>query len=103
MIIYRMPAYNSIMSGYFWIGFNDFILKNNSLLKHSNSFSPSDYENNDEIILKYFQSLKGWKNYIALFAVSIVLISKALIDSNISHDKFILINNLLKEIYDMKK
>ena len=32
-----------------------------------------------------------------------VLISKALIDSNISHDKFILINNVLKEFYDMKE
>ena len=32
-----------------------------------------------------------------------VLISKALIDSNISHDKFVLINNVLKEFYDMKE
>ena len=32
-----------------------------------------------------------------------VLISKALIDSNISHDEFVLINNVLKESYDMKK
>ena len=32
-----------------------------------------------------------------------VLISKALIDSNISHDEFILINNVLKEFYDMKE
>ena len=31
-----------------------------------------------------------------------VLISKALIDSNISHDEFVLINNVLKEYYDMK-
>ena len=31
-----------------------------------------------------------------------VLISKALISSNISHDKFVLIN-VLKEFYDMKK
>ena len=31
-----------------------------------------------------------------------VLISKALIDSNISHDKFVLINNVLKE-YDITK
>ena len=30
------------------------------------------------------------------------LISKALIDSNISHDKFALINNVLKEFYDMR-
>ena len=32
-----------------------------------------------------------------------VLISKALIDSNISHDEFVLINNVLKEFYDMKE
>ena len=32
-----------------------------------------------------------------------VLISKALNDSNISHDEFILINNVLKEIYDIKE
>ena len=30
-----------------------------------------------------------------------VLISKALIDSNISHDEFVLINNVLKEYEDM--
>ena len=34
--------------------------------------------------------------------VNKVLISKALIDSNISHDEFVLINNVLKEFYDMK-
>ena len=32
-----------------------------------------------------------------------LLISKALVDSNIIHDEFILINNMLKEFYDMKK
>ena len=32
-----------------------------------------------------------------------VLVSKALIDSNITHDKFILINNMLKEYNEMKK
>ena len=32
-----------------------------------------------------------------------VLISKALINSNISHDEFVLINNVLKEFYDMKE
>ena len=38
-----------------------------------------------------------------LFQLSIeVLISKALIDSNISHDEFTLIDNLLKE-YDFMK
>ena len=32
-----------------------------------------------------------------------VLISKALIDSCISHDEFILINNVLKEYDDLKE
>ena len=32
-----------------------------------------------------------------------VLISNVLIDSNISHDEFVLTNNVLKEFYDMKE
>ena len=32
-----------------------------------------------------------------------VLISKVLIDSNVSHDEFVLINIVLKEFYDMKE
>ena len=32
-----------------------------------------------------------------------VLISKTLIDSSISHDEVVLINNVVKEIYDMKE
>ena len=31
-----------------------------------------------------------------------VFISKVLIDSNVSHDKFVLINNAVKEFYEMK-
>ena len=32
-----------------------------------------------------------------------ILISKTLIDSNISHDEFVLINNVLKGFYDTKE
>ena len=32
-----------------------------------------------------------------------VLTSKALVDSNISHDEFVLINNVLKELNDMRE
>ena len=32
-----------------------------------------------------------------------ILISKAVIDSYISHDKFVSVNNVLKEYYEMKK
>ena len=69
--IYRIKAYNSIMCGYFCIGFIDFMLKGESLLDYTNLFSPNDYEKNNKIILKYFQWLKRSANYIASFAVSI--------------------------------
>ena len=65
--IYITQAHES-MCRYFCIGFIDFMLKCKSLLHYTNLFSPNDYEENDNKILKYFQSLK---NYIALFAVSI--------------------------------
>ena len=69
--IYRIQACNSIMWGYFCIGFINFMLKGNSFLDYTYLFSPSDYEKNDKIILKFFQQLKRWKNYIVLFSVSI--------------------------------
>ena len=51
--IYRIQAYDSIMCGYFCIGFVDFMLKGKSLLDSTNLFSPN--EKNDKIILKYFR------------------------------------------------
>ena len=53
--IYRMQANDSIICGYFCIGFIDFMLKRKSLLQYTNLFSPNDYEKNDKVILKYFQ------------------------------------------------
>ena len=52
--IYRIQAYDSIMSRYFCIDFIEFMLKGESLLDYTNSFSPNNYEQNDKIILKYF-------------------------------------------------
>ena len=66
-----MQAYDSIMCGYFCIGFIDFMLKGKSLQDYTNLFSANNYEKNIKIILKYFQQLKRWKHNIALFAVSI--------------------------------
>ena len=43
------------------------MLKGKSLLGYTNVFSPNDYEKNDKIILKYFQYLKRWKNYICKY------------------------------------
>ena len=53
--IYRIPAYDSIMCGYFCMRFIDFMLKGKSVLEYRNLFSPNDYEKNDKIILKYFR------------------------------------------------
>ena len=53
--IYRIQAYDSIMCGYFCIGFIDFMLKGKSLIDYTNLFSSNGCEKNDKIILKCFQ------------------------------------------------
>ena len=53
--IYRIQAYESIMCGYFCVGFIDFMLKGKSSLQYANLFSPNEYKKNDKIISKYFQ------------------------------------------------
>ena len=52
--IYRIRAYDSIMCGYFCIGFINFMFNGNSLTDCTNLFSPNDLKKNDDIILKYF-------------------------------------------------
>ena len=52
---YRIREYDSIMGGYFCIGFIDFMLKGKSLLEYTNLLSPNEYKKNDNIISKYFQ------------------------------------------------
>ena len=56
-----MQVYNSIMSGYFCKRY--FMLTGKSLLDYTNLFSPNKNENNDKVILNYFQKLKRlrWK------------------------------------------
>ena len=50
--IFRVQACDSVMCGYFCIGFIDFMLKGKTLTEYTNLFSP----NNDDIILKYFMN-----------------------------------------------
>ena len=52
--IYRIQAYDSIMCGYFCIGFINFIFNGKSLTDYTNLFSPNDFNKNDNIMLKYF-------------------------------------------------
>ena len=54
--IFRIQAYDSIMCGYFCIGFIDFMFKGKTLTEYTNLFSPNNFEKNDDIILKYFMN-----------------------------------------------
>ena len=51
--IFRIQAYDSIMCGYFCIGFINFMFNGNSLTDYTTLFSPKDLKKNDSIILKY--------------------------------------------------
>ena len=53
--IFRVQANNSVMCGYFCIGFIDFMLANKKLTDFTNLFSPYDFDKNDQIILSYFK------------------------------------------------
>ena len=56
-----MPAHDSVMCGYFCIGFIDFMFKGNSLTDFTNIFSTDNFKKNDEIILNYFlTNLQKW-------------------------------------------
>ena len=52
--IFRAQANNSVMCGYFCIGFIDFMLAGKKLTYFTNMFSPHDFKKND-IILTYFK------------------------------------------------
>ena len=53
--IFRAQANNSVMCGYFCIGFIDFMLAGKKLTDYTNLFSPYDFDKNDNIILCYFK------------------------------------------------
>ena len=52
--IFRLQAYDSVMCGYFCIGFNGFMLKSNNLTDFTNIFLPNNFKKNDDITLNYF-------------------------------------------------
>ena len=53
--IFRIQTYDSIICGYYCIGFIDFMLKGKCFFDYKNLFSPDDYEKNDKLTIKYFQ------------------------------------------------
>ena len=52
-----LQVYDSILCGYFCIGFIDFtdFVSSKRLVDFANLFSLNSFRNNDKIILKYFQ------------------------------------------------
>ena len=54
--IFRIQAYDSIMCGYFCIGFIDFMLAGKTLTEYTNLFSPNNFKKNDDMILNNFMS-----------------------------------------------
>ena len=52
--IFRIQAHDSIMYGYFRIGFIDFMLAGKTLAKHTNIFSRNNFKRNDHIISEHF-------------------------------------------------
>ena len=54
--IFRVQANNSVMFGYFCIGFIDFMLVGKKSTEITNLFSPYDFEKNDKIIVSYFKN-----------------------------------------------
>ena len=53
--IFRVQANNSVMCGYFCIGFIDFMIADKKLTDFTNLFSPYGFDRNDQIILSYFK------------------------------------------------
>ena len=54
--IFWVQASNSVMCGYFCIGFIDFMLAGKKLTDYTSLFSPHDFKKNDNIILSYFKN-----------------------------------------------
>ena len=54
--IFRVQEDNSIMCGYFCIGFIDFMLAGKKLTDYTNLFPLHDFLKNDNIILSYFKN-----------------------------------------------
>ena len=52
--IFRIQAHDSIMCGYFCIGFIDFMLAGKTLTDFANSFSPNNFKKNNDIFLNHF-------------------------------------------------
>ena len=54
--VFRIQAFDSVMCGYFYIRFIDFMPKGKTLTYFTKLFSSNNFKKNDDIILKYFMT-----------------------------------------------
>ena len=54
--LFRVQANNSVMCGYFYTGYIDFMLAGKKLTDYTNMFSPYDFKKDDDVILSYFKN-----------------------------------------------
>ena len=54
--VFRIQASDSIMWGYFCIGFINYMLKGKTLLDYTNLFSPNDFKKNGQVIKRIFKN-----------------------------------------------
>ena len=54
--IFGVQANDSVMCGFFCIGFIDFMLAGKKLTHYTSLFSPHDFKKHDSIILSYFKN-----------------------------------------------
>ena len=54
--IFRIQTHDSIMCGYFCIGFINFMVAGKTITDFTNLFSPNNLKKNNDIILNYFMT-----------------------------------------------
>ena len=54
--LFQVQANNSVMCGYFYTGFIDFMLAGKKLTDYTNMFSPYDFKKDGDVILSYFKN-----------------------------------------------
>ena len=52
--LYRIQDFDSIMCGYFCLGFLDYMFAGKTLMNYTSLFSPNDFKKNDDIIASLF-------------------------------------------------
>ena len=57
--IFKIQDDDSIMCGFYFIAFIEYIIVGKTLLDYTNLFSPNDYKKNDKIIYKWFKDKYG--------------------------------------------